>query len=423
MKRIILLVYSLSIIMCSNARTVLISPTKRTPHREIKQNKIEQLLTDNQIYTILLEFHTIQEALEALPYIITLKNNNKTIICKAPENICQLLDWCPYIDNVIHIDTDTSYTIKLTLHDVATHMQPSHDKPSLIIEDTGSAIWKETLILDSKFKIGICCEPLYPSLVPLKEKLTAETLFPLGLLHNISIYNFDTIHQDNSHEHILVYQLDKQIKESLTQIATVIDHMNLIITTQPIIAYLAEALHKTVWLITTPDMDIEMLTNAHPQVKLFTEPTNEHLLCTMIRTLSSTVINPTSELITAEIAIGELIDKITILEIKAEQITDEKKLENIYRELQTLQRTCDLFITPSTELQQLTAQLKKANLALWITEDLIRDKERAKCFDDEFIALARSVYIQNDERCYVKRCINNLLGSRLIEEKSYKPYN
>jgi len=132
--------------------------------------------------------------------------------------------------------------------------------------------------------------------------------------------------------------------------------------------------------------------------------------------------------ITAEIPIGELFDKITILEIKIENINDPAKLANIKTELTALLETRNNQIFKHIDqktletLTLLTSELLLANKKLWETEDDIRNKERNKCFDKEFIQLARSIYIQNDERCRIKRAINELLGSRLIEEKSYEAY-
>jgi len=126
--------------------------------------------------------------------------------------------------------------------------------------------------------------------------------------------------------------------------------------------------------------------------------------------------------ITVETAPGELIDKITILEIKAERIRDAEKVRNVRVELQTLAAARDQAIAPTPKLVELTDQLKAANVALWDIEDAIRDCERAKDFGDKFIQLARSVYRSNDRRAALKREINELLGSRLIEEKSYADY-
>jgi hypothetical protein len=126
--------------------------------------------------------------------------------------------------------------------------------------------------------------------------------------------------------------------------------------------------------------------------------------------------------ISIEIAPGELIDKITILEIKRERIKDVAKLANVKTELDLLTAARDQAIKPSAKLFELTADLKKANLALWDIEDQIRICERDQDFGPRFVELARSVYHTNDHRSAVKRRINELLGSKLIEEKSYEDY-
>jgi len=126
--------------------------------------------------------------------------------------------------------------------------------------------------------------------------------------------------------------------------------------------------------------------------------------------------------VTAEIAVGELIDKMTILQIKLENIKNEAKLVNIRTELEALTTTRNACVPQSDELEALTAELLSINKELWDIEDDIRDKERSKAFDEEFVELARAVYITNDKRCAVKRQINELTGSRLLEEKSYAAY-
>lgn len=144
------------------------------------------------------------------------------------------------------------------------------------------------------------------------------------------------------------------------------------------------------------------------------------VLCIALLTVHSYALRANS--VTAEIAIGELIDKITILQIKQERITDSAKLKNICTELETLLCTYETQCKPSVQLEQLIDDLRAVNTILWDIEDAIRDKERDKKFDYEFIELARSVYHTNDKRCTIKRAINDLCGSRLCEEKSYKEY-
>ena len=131
---------------------------------------------------------------------------------------------------------------------------------------------------------------------------------------------------------------------------------------------------------------------------------------------------PLSATITVEVAPGELIDKITILEIKLERMTDAAKLANVRIERDTLVAARDAAVPASSDLDALTAELKTINESLWEIEDDIRACERGKDFGARFVELARSVYFTNDRRSDVKRKINALLGSRLVEEKSYAAY-
>ena len=122
------------------------------------------------------------------------------------------------------------------------------------------------------------------------------------------------------------------------------------------------------------------------------------------------------------VAPGELIDKITILEIKAARIDDSAKNANVRRELDLLSETRANNVPQSPDLVRLTAALKAVNETLWDIEDDIRACEAAQDFGPRFIALARAVYQSNDQRAALKREINLLLGSGIVEEKSYKPY-
>ena len=123
-----------------------------------------------------------------------------------------------------------------------------------------------------------------------------------------------------------------------------------------------------------------------------------------------------------DISYGELLDKITILEIKSERIADKAKLENVHTELRVLQDAWDEEGIVSEQISAAKDELKKINEALWDIEDDIRQLEATKSFGENFIALARSVYRTNDDRAAVKRKINEALGSALVEEKSYQDY-
>ena len=122
------------------------------------------------------------------------------------------------------------------------------------------------------------------------------------------------------------------------------------------------------------------------------------------------------------VSVGEVLDKITLLQIKLAHISDAAKRANIQNELDALLPLVagDAFTTD--QMQALMAELKSVNEALWDIEDDIREKEAAKSFDAEFIRLARAVYITNDKRAKIKKQINLATGSALVEEKSYESY-
>jgi hypothetical protein len=129
-----------------------------------------------------------------------------------------------------------------------------------------------------------------------------------------------------------------------------------------------------------------------------------------------------SQLIVVPISPGELIDKITILQIKSERMSDPAKLANVRTELGLLEQTWRESAYADADVAKEWAELRRINEKLWDIEDRLRDKERAKTFDQEFIELARAVYFTNDDRAAVKRTINTKLGSNIVEEKSYAKY-
>ncbi len=130
-----------------------------------------------------------------------------------------------------------------------------------------------------------------------------------------------------------------------------------------------------------------------------------------------------TQTILTEIGVGELIDKITILEIKSDRINDPEKLKNVVYELSILTATRDKHLERDDKLGELTEQLKMINATLWDIEDEIRACEAKKEFGQIFIELARSVYLTNDKRAALKKEINVLMGANIVEEKSYTEFN
>ena len=123
--------------------------------------------------------------------------------------------------------------------------------------------------------------------------------------------------------------------------------------------------------------------------------------------------------ISVPVSVGELLDKLTILEIKAERIGDPAKLENVERELRLLRSTWEQHDLSQNDLGSLPEELRAVNETLWGIEDAIRRKELDHSFDEQFIQLARSVYLENDRRASIKRQISEMTGSDLVEEKQH----
>jgi len=210
--------------------------------------------------------------------------------------------------------------------------------------------------------------------------------------------------------------------------AAVLKNLDLFITSDTAVAHLAGALGVPVWLALSTTPDWRWMTHRednpwYPQTRIFRQqehmawgPVFERMAAELRAHVRGRIRTPS---VAVNIAPAELIDKITILEIKAERIADVAKLPNVMLELETLHAARDRTILPTDGLQSLTAELRAANEALWTIEDQIRDCERAGDFGPKFVELARSVYVNNDRRAALKRRINMLLGSKIIEEKSY----
>ena len=127
-------------------------------------------------------------------------------------------------------------------------------------------------------------------------------------------------------------------------------------------------------------------------------------------------------LIAVPVSFGELLDKVSILQIKSERMSDPAKLANVRRELDELNATWAQASQARVDIGELLAALKAMNERLWVIEADIRIQESRQAFDAEFVRLARAVYFENDERARLKREINIRLGSALVEEKSYQNY-
>jgi tetratricopeptide (TPR) repeat protein len=211
----------------------------------------------------------------------------------------------------------------------------------------------------------------------------------------------------------------------------VMKNLDLVITSDTSVAHLAGALRVPVWLALNAVPDWRWLLNRddspwYPTMRLFRqtrmghwEDVFHHMAEVLRERLASTA---TPRPVAVEVPPGELIDKITILEIKSERITDAVKRHHVGAELALLSGVRDWAMPGSAELTRLAGELKAVNEALWGIEDEIRLCEREEDFGPRFISLARSVYRINDRRAALKRQVSELVGSELFEEKSYIDY-
>ncbi len=211
--------------------------------------------------------------------------------------------------------------------------------------------------------------------------------------------------------------------------AAVLKNLDLFITSDTAVAHLAGALGVPVWMALSTTPDWRWLTHRednpwYPSMRIFRQTTHmawgpvfERVANELRALVPGRARTPS---VNIAIAPGELIDKITILEIKAERIHDAAKLAHVRAELSALREARDRSIFDGEGLGLLAGELKAINESLWQIEDDIRACEREADFRPRFIELARSVYEQNDRRAVVKRRINERLGAEIIEEKSYQ---
>lgn len=220
-----------------------------------------------------------------------------------------------------------------------------------------------------------------------------------------------------------------------TDTAAIMTRLDLVVTCDSALAHLAGALGIPVWTALPTAADWRWFQHRddspwYPTMRLFRQQELgnwRELFERIARDLAETTgtqwqpppSQEASETLSVEVSPGELIDKISILQIKAERITDPTKQQNVQTELQTLLQARDQSVKASANLDELSAELKNVNGALWHVEEELRGCEQRQEFGPRFVELARSVYRHNDRRSALKRQINTLLDSRLVEEKSY----
>ncbi len=216
--------------------------------------------------------------------------------------------------------------------------------------------------------------------------------------------------------------------DAFVDTAAAMTSLDLVVTCDTSIAHLAGALALPVWVALKSDAEWRWLTGRadspwYPTMRLFRQSRRgawrDVFDAMALEVAALAARRPAPPMISTPCSLGELIDKITILRIKAERIREEGKLANVRRELALLERLAREGGPVGSSIDLMTDRLAAVNTRLWDIEDAIRTCEREGDFGPRFIALARSVYGENDARAALKRAINILANSALIEEKSY----
>ena len=417
--------------------------------------------------TILLHHEQgLGDTIEFVRYAAVLKElGARRVVVKTQKPLMKLLASSEGIDQLVcdnaglpsfdlHVPMlSVPGNLKTTFETIPNQVPYIHPDPELVAQ------WKQRLAKYDGFKIGFSWQGSPDFHADAQRSIPLRYFAKIAAVPGVRLFNFqkgfgiEQLDALNGEFEVIRFgdELDREAGPFMDT-AAIMQNLDLVIAPDTSIMHLAGALGVPAWIALSISPDWRWFLNRddspwYPSVRLFRQRKLgdwDDVFTRMAEALQQrgsatsdsaanclTAHQPTATgratvtqeaTVNVEIAPGELIDKITILEIKTERITDAAKLTNVRIELDTLAQARDASLVPSPELNKLTKQLKAINEQLWDIEDDIRDCERAKDFGEKFVELARAVYKSNDQRAAFKRDINMLLGSHLVEEKSYSDY-
>ncbi len=403
--------------------------------------------------------HTEQgmgDVLQFIRLIPLLKSQGARIVFACQKPLQKLLSRCEGIDEWFPIDEPGAITFDLHIPLLSlpgllniTGENCPKTVPYVFPDPANVELWKSRIDALDGFKIGISWQgsPTFRGdklrSIPLKHFAAIANLPHVTLVSLQKNHGAEQLEEMKSDVPVVILDGLDASGGAFTDTAAVMQHLDLIIACDTSVNHLAGALGRPAWLPLSTAADWRWLRNRsdcpwYPTMRLFRQKALgdwDGVFAEMAAELQTQLAAPAPKLyglkeksetqipsLQAEIAPGELVDKITILEIKAERIADDDKLRHVRTELEVLKETRRRHLPASAELDALTVSLREVNQKLWDIEDDIRDCERDQNFGEEFIELARAVYRTNDRRAQLKREINTLLGSRIVEEKSYQEY-
>lgn len=317
------------------------------------------------------------------------------------------------------------------------------DVPYLSAQPERIERWRQVARLDHGFRIGVTWQGKPTAKIDIGRSYPLRMLEELAALPGVRLISLQKEHGldqlGDLPPGMVVERLDAAFDtgpDAFLDTAAVMASLDLVVTSDTSIAHLAGALGRPTWLALQHAPDWRWLLGRedspwYPGMRLFRQRARgdwvevfQRMATTLAAELGRGRVprpSPPAELL-VPVSWGELLDKLTILEIKAQRITDAAKLANVAAERDALLAVRDRHPWASAEAWRLVDELRSVNEALWEIEDDIRDEERRERFGERFIMLARSVYRTNDRRAALKRELNRLLGSALVEEKSYQAY-
>ncbi|HET6880903.1 MAG TPA: DUF6165 family protein [Pirellulales bacterium] len=384
------------------------------------------------------------DTIQFVRYAPLVRERGGRVVLACQRSLVPLLRSCRGIDQLIALDDPPpAYDVHAPLLSLPRIFQTGPDTiPAdvpYIAPDPGLvAEWGETLKSLSGFKVGIVWSgsPDFRF-----NRFRSVPLAEFRALADVPGVTLISLQKGQGSEQIAavadrfrVVDLGERLDATagaFMDTAAILQHLDLVVACDTAVAHLAGALARDVWLTLPYSPDWRWMRDRddslwYPTMRLFRQQHRgdwEGVFRSIAAALAERMgVALPARPVTIEVSPGELLDKITILEIKSQRMGDEAKLANVRVELAALVAARDRAIDRSAAVGPLAAQLKQVNEALWEIEDEIRVCERAGDFGPRFIELARSVYQQNDRRAELKREINQRLGSRLIEEKSYEDY-
>jgi tetratricopeptide (TPR) repeat protein len=385
------------------------------------------------------------DTMHFIRYAPLVKQRGGTVIAACQKPLVPLLGSCRGIDRLVAFGADLpDFDVWAPLMSLPALLGTSlatipAEVPYLFARSDLVEHWRRELGPIGGFKVGICWQGSPGNRGDRDRSIPLAEFAALARLPGVRLVSLQKGHGTEQlpgvADQFSVIDLGSRLDEAsgaFMDTAAVLMSLDLVVTVDTATAHLAGALGVPVWLGLSFVADWRWLLHRedspwYPTMRLFRQTRRGDwagVLARMAEELTKRLAQtPRAGAIRVEIAPGELIDKITILQIKSERIADPAKLANVRRELAELTEVCDREVAPSAELTGLAAELKEVNEALWRIEDDIRDCERRRDFGPAFVELARSVYRENDRRAALKRRINDLLGSRIVEEKSYRPYD